>query len=127
VDVLVEFQPGFTPGFALIRMEDELSELFGGRKVDLITPKFLNHRIRDRILSEAVVVLTLPAKRSRGATENPVEAFGGAGQLDGVRKTPQCPSGGHMPTHLAEILQSLSWLRLRPMIDNPGPLDQTQG
>ncbi len=55
VDVLVEFQAGYTPGFALIRMEDELSMLFGDRKVDLITPKFLNRRIRDRMLSESEV------------------------------------------------------------------------
>lgn len=55
VDVLVEFESGHTPGFGLIRMEDELSGLLGGRKVDLITPKFLNHRIRDRVLSEAEV------------------------------------------------------------------------
>ncbi len=55
VDVLVEFESGYTPGFALIRMEDELSAMFGGRKIDLITPKFLNHRIRGRVLSEAEV------------------------------------------------------------------------
>ena len=55
VDVLVEFEPDHVPGLALIRMEDELSELLGGRKVDLVTPRFLNHRIRDHILSEAQV------------------------------------------------------------------------
>ncbi len=55
VDVLVEFQPGHTPGLALIRMQDELSALFGGRPVGLVTPKFLNLRIRGRILAEAEV------------------------------------------------------------------------
>jgi hypothetical protein len=30
-------------------------------------------------------------------------------------------------THLAEFVEILSWLRLRPMIDNPGPLAQTPG
>jgi len=55
VDVLVEFESGHVPGLALIRMEDELSRLLGGRKVDMVTPKFLNHRIRDSILSEAQV------------------------------------------------------------------------
>ena len=49
VDVLVEFEPGHVPGLALIRMEDELSALLGGRKVDLVTPKFLNPRIRQRV------------------------------------------------------------------------------
>jgi len=55
VDVLVEFEPGHTPGLGLIRLEDELAGLFGGRRVDLVTPKFLNHRIRDRVLAEAEV------------------------------------------------------------------------
>ncbi len=53
IDVLVEFEPGHVPGLQFIRMEEELSALFGGRRVDLITPKFLNHRIRDQILSSA--------------------------------------------------------------------------
>lgn len=53
VDVLVEFEPGHVPGFALIRIQEELSMLLGGRRVDLVTPKFLNHRIRDRVLAAA--------------------------------------------------------------------------
>ena len=56
IDVLVEFEPGHTPGFNLIRMQDELSALLGGRKVDLITPKFLNRRIRDKVIAEAAVL-----------------------------------------------------------------------
>jgi uncharacterized protein len=52
VDVLVEFEPGHVPGFGFIRIQDELSEMLG-RKVDLVTPKFLNHRIRERVLAEA--------------------------------------------------------------------------
>ena len=32
-----------------------------------------------------------------------------------------------MLIHLSEIVESLSWLRVLPMIDNPGPLGQTQG
>lgn len=36
-------------------MQDELSALFGGRPVDLVTPKFLNHRIRDEVLRSAQV------------------------------------------------------------------------
>ncbi len=55
VDVLVEFEPGHIPGLSLIRMQDELSILFRGRKVDLVTPKFLNKRIRDRVIAEAAV------------------------------------------------------------------------
>jgi uncharacterized protein len=55
VDVLVEFEPGHTPGLGLIRMQDELSTLLGGRKVDLVTPKFLNRRIRESVITEAAV------------------------------------------------------------------------
>lgn len=55
VDVLVEFEPGSTPGLGLIRMQDELSLLFGGRSVDLVTAKFLNKRIRDKVIAEAAV------------------------------------------------------------------------
>ncbi len=54
VDVLVEFEPGRGPGFLrLFEMEQELSRLSGGRKIDLVTEKFLNSRIRDRVLAEA--------------------------------------------------------------------------
>lgn len=55
VDVLVEFEAGHVPGLAFIRLEQELSRLLGGRRVDLVTPKFLNERIRDRVLSDAEV------------------------------------------------------------------------
>jgi predicted nucleotidyltransferase len=55
VDVLVEFAPGQIVGLRLIQMEEELSGILGGHKVDLITPKFLNHRIRGRILADAQV------------------------------------------------------------------------
>jgi predicted nucleotidyltransferase len=55
VDVLVEFEPGHIPGLALIRMQDELSALLGGREVDLVTPKFLHRRIRERVLAEMEV------------------------------------------------------------------------
>ena len=53
LDVLVEFEPGHVPGFGFIRIQRELSELLGGRKVDLVTPRFLNDRIRDRVLADA--------------------------------------------------------------------------
>lgn len=56
VDVLVEFEPGHTPGLALIRMEDQLSALLGGRKVDLVLRDALLPRLRQRILGQAEVV-----------------------------------------------------------------------
>ncbi|MDP2806727.1 MAG: nucleotidyltransferase family protein [bacterium] len=55
VDILVEFEPGHVPGFKFINIEMELSSLLGGRKVDLVTPKFLNRRIRGQVLSSAEV------------------------------------------------------------------------
>jgi len=56
VDVLVEFDPDHIPGFiALDGIEEELSRVLGGRKLDLLTPKSLNERIRDRVLAEAEV------------------------------------------------------------------------
>ena len=56
VDVLVEFEPDHDPGFiALHDMEEELSSLFSVRTVDLVTERFLNRRIRDRVLAGAEV------------------------------------------------------------------------
>jgi len=56
VDVLVEFDREYGPGFiGLFQMEQELSRLLGGRKVDLITEKFLNRRIRDQVLADAEI------------------------------------------------------------------------
>ena len=56
IDVLVEFVPGHGPGFLrLFELEEELSRLFGGRKIDMVTEKFLNRWIRDHVLSEAEV------------------------------------------------------------------------
>ena len=53
VDVLVEFDPAHVPGLRFVSIERELSELLGGRRVDLVTAKTLNHRIRDQILRSA--------------------------------------------------------------------------
>jgi predicted nucleotidyltransferase len=52
IDVLVEFEPGKTPGLAFFGMQDELSEQFG-RPVDLNTPGFLSRYFRDKVLAEA--------------------------------------------------------------------------
>ena len=55
IDVLVEFEPGKTPGFAIVTMQQELSELFNGRTIDLRTPEELSRYIRDRVMAEALV------------------------------------------------------------------------
>ena len=52
VDVLVEFEPGRTPGLSFFRMQEELGRLFD-RTVDLHTPSSLSRYFRDRVLSEA--------------------------------------------------------------------------
>jgi uncharacterized protein len=57
IDVLVEFEPGHIPGLIrLAGMELELSELFGGRKVDMNTPMCLSPYFRDEVLAEAEVL-----------------------------------------------------------------------
>jgi len=57
IDVLVEFQPGKTPGFLkMAGMEEELSGIIGGRKVDLRTPQDLSRHFRSRVLAEAKVI-----------------------------------------------------------------------
>jgi predicted nucleotidyltransferase len=53
VDVLVEFQPGHVPGLDFVSIEREFSGLLQGRRVDMVTPKFLNARIRDEVLTSA--------------------------------------------------------------------------
>jgi predicted nucleotidyltransferase len=56
IDVLVEFEPGRIPTlFDLAGMEQELSMLFGGRKVDLRTPEDLSRYFRQQVLAEAEV------------------------------------------------------------------------
>jgi predicted nucleotidyltransferase len=52
VDLIVEFQPGRTPGLAFFRLESELSALFG-RRVDLNTKASLSPYFRDRVLFAA--------------------------------------------------------------------------
>ncbi|MDZ4657651.1 MAG: nucleotidyltransferase family protein [Bythopirellula sp.] len=55
IDVLVEFQPNKVIGWKIVEIEEELSHIFDGRKVDMVNPKYLNHRLKDRILDSAQV------------------------------------------------------------------------
>jgi predicted nucleotidyltransferase len=53
IDLLVEFEPGQTPGlFSIIRMELELAKTLG-RKVDLRTPEDLSQYFRDEVMENA--------------------------------------------------------------------------
>jgi hypothetical protein len=57
IDLLVEFEADYVPGFFdLIEMEEELSSIFGGWKVDLKTPDDLSKYFRDDVLAEAEAV-----------------------------------------------------------------------
>jgi len=56
IDVVVEFIPGKRIGMlTMARIERELSQLFGGRKVDLRTPAELSRYFRDDVLQKAEV------------------------------------------------------------------------
>jgi predicted nucleotidyltransferase len=56
IDVLVEFEKNGTPGLlGISRMERELSQIFGGRKIDLRTPEDLSKYFRQQVLSMAEV------------------------------------------------------------------------
>jgi hypothetical protein len=56
IDVLVEFEPGHVPGFfRLFDMEEELSSILYGRKVDLRTPQDLSRYFRDEVIANAEV------------------------------------------------------------------------
>jgi predicted nucleotidyltransferase len=52
VDVLVEFEPGHTPGLAFFAMQDELSAILD-RSVDLNTLAFLSPYFREEVLRDA--------------------------------------------------------------------------
>jgi predicted nucleotidyltransferase len=52
IDMLVEFEPGATPGFAFFAMQDELTAIFG-RKVDLNTQGFLSKHFREEVLAQS--------------------------------------------------------------------------
>jgi predicted nucleotidyltransferase len=53
VDLLVEFLPGHVPGLRFVTIGRDFSDLLHGRPVDMLTPKFLNPRIQDKVLSDA--------------------------------------------------------------------------
>ena len=60
VDVLVEFLPGKTPGFAFYSdLPRELSEIVG-RDVDMNTPQDLSRYFRREVLDEAEEIYVAP-------------------------------------------------------------------
>ncbi len=56
IDLLVEFEANGVPGLlGISAMEQELSDLLGGRKVDLRTPQDLSRFFRDEVVRTAEV------------------------------------------------------------------------
>ena len=55
VVVLVEFEPGHTPGLKFFSIQEELAQILG-RKVDLNTPKFLSPYFRNEVIDGAEVL-----------------------------------------------------------------------
>ena len=60
VDVLIKFAPGHTPGWEIVDLGEELSALLGGRRVDIADPRYLNRRLRERVLRAALVQYEAP-------------------------------------------------------------------
>ena len=56
VDVVVEFEPGLTPGLGIIAVAEALQPVLGGgrARVDLVTRRGLSPRLRERVLAAAV-------------------------------------------------------------------------
>ena len=52
VDLLVEFEPGHTPGLQIVTMQQELSRMLG-RTVDLRTRSEISSHFRDRVAAAA--------------------------------------------------------------------------
>lgn len=52
IDILVEFEPGKTPGLAFFSLEEELESVFN-QKVDLNTAGFLSTYFRDEVVKSA--------------------------------------------------------------------------
>ena len=61
VDVLVEFEPGKTPGLIrLAGMDMDLSRILDGRPVDMNTAKCLSRYFREEVLAEAELQYAKP-------------------------------------------------------------------
>jgi predicted nucleotidyltransferase len=54
IDVLVEFEPGHTPGWGIVAMENELSSILA-RKAEMHTDGDLSRYFRDNVVREAEV------------------------------------------------------------------------
>ena len=57
IDILIEFEPKFVPGFfKFIEIQEKLSILLNNRKVDLRTKNDLSRYFREEVLNKAVEI-----------------------------------------------------------------------
>ena len=56
IDLLIEYEDGYSPGWEIVDLAEGFSRLFGGREVDVVNRKYLNERVKDRILKSAVLI-----------------------------------------------------------------------
>jgi uncharacterized protein len=57
IDLIYEMEPEHSMGYIRLGfLADELSQIFGGREVDLVRYGALHHRMRDSVLAEAQVI-----------------------------------------------------------------------
>ncbi|MFV9616785.1 MAG: nucleotidyltransferase domain-containing protein [Gammaproteobacteria bacterium] len=55
IDLLVEFEKGMSPSLGgMVKLNDDLMNLFGGRKVDVATPTILNNPYRQRAIEKDI-------------------------------------------------------------------------
>lgn len=54
VDVVVDFEPGMTPGLGIVVVAEALRPVLGGERLDLVTRRGLRSPLRERILAGAV-------------------------------------------------------------------------
>ncbi|RMD68254.1 MAG: nucleotidyltransferase [Gammaproteobacteria bacterium] len=58
IDLLIEFEPGKAPSLGrMVTLKEEFSALFGGRKVDLVTPAVLENPYRRRTIERDLELL----------------------------------------------------------------------
>lgn len=60
IDLLVEFEAGHTPGWEIVDIGEEFETVFGGRRVELVNPKYVNRHLKDRVFDDAVVLYESP-------------------------------------------------------------------
>ncbi len=54
VDVVVDFEPGMTPGLGIVTVAEALRPALGGWRVDLVTRKGLRPRVSEHIMATAL-------------------------------------------------------------------------